>query len=204
MMKVSSSHYRPTSDAPLEGASRIEHDEPRVASILEPSEADPVIDRRRFFELSGTTLVGGALIVSPGCTVPIRTFRSGEALEARVSIADYPELRAIGGRLFIDSFAADAMFVLERRSEREFVCRSAVCTHLGCTVRAVEGGYRCPCHGSHFDLDGRVLAGPARRPLEAFPTRIEGDAVIVEFRERERSGDADASTDSSIRAGGRA
>lgn len=43
--------------------------------------------------------------------------------------------------------------------------QTAVCTHLGCTVNAVETGYACPCHGSTYDRYGRNTGGPAPRPL---------------------------------------
>lgn len=44
---------------------------------------------------------------------------------------------------------------------------SAICTHLGCIVkRRDEGKFECPCHGSEFSAEGRVLAGPAPRALE--------------------------------------
>jgi glycine/D-amino acid oxidase-like deaminating enzyme/nitrite reductase/ring-hydroxylating ferredoxin subunit len=45
---------------------------------------------------------------------------------------------------------------------------SAVCTHQGCQVsfNPVEQSWDCPCHGSRFDVDGRVLHGPAKKPLE--------------------------------------
>ena len=42
---------------------------------------------------------------------------------------------------------------------------SLVCTHLGCIVDETEQGFSCPCHGSKFDKEGKVLGGPAPRPL---------------------------------------
>ncbi|MFC8520631.1 FAD-dependent oxidoreductase [Streptomyces sp. NPDC057257] len=45
---------------------------------------------------------------------------------------------------------------------------SAQCTHLGCVVafNRAEQAWECPCHGSRFAPDGRILQGPAVRPLE--------------------------------------
>ena len=45
---------------------------------------------------------------------------------------------------------------------------SAKCTHLGCTVHwdKERKGWDCPCHGSKFDVDGKVIHGPAIKDLE--------------------------------------
>jgi glycine/D-amino acid oxidase-like deaminating enzyme/nitrite reductase/ring-hydroxylating ferredoxin subunit len=45
---------------------------------------------------------------------------------------------------------------------------SATCTHMGCIVHFndAERSWDCPCHGSRFDVDGKVLSGPAVRDLE--------------------------------------
>lgn len=56
---------------------------------------------------------------------------------------------------------------------------SAVCTHLGCYVHwnAAEKSWDCPCHGSRFDPDGKVINGPATRDLE--PIEIGGHAPAL-------------------------
>lgn len=58
---------------------------------------------------------------------------------------------------------------------------SARCSHLGCNVeyREEEARFRCNCHGSEFDENGRNLTGPATKPLQPFRVEIRGDDVIV-------------------------
>jgi glycine/D-amino acid oxidase-like deaminating enzyme/nitrite reductase/ring-hydroxylating ferredoxin subunit len=57
---------------------------------------------------------------------------------------------------------------VHRTPEGEVRALSPRCTHLGCHVRFndAEGAWECPCHGSRFDTEGRVIQGPATRPLE--------------------------------------
>src|SRR3954466_3168061 len=57
---------------------------------------------------------------------------------------------------------------------------SATCTHQGCTVGAPQGGVvGCPCHGSQFDAaTGRVLRGPATRPLPAVAVHVQGNEIV--------------------------
>ncbi|PSC69844.1 oxidoreductase [Micractinium conductrix] len=48
---------------------------------------------------------------------------------------------------------------------------SAVCPHLGCIVHwnSLEKTFDCPCHGSHFDRQGRCINGPAKGDLQPIP-----------------------------------
>jgi len=57
---------------------------------------------------------------------------------------------------------------LSRDGEGRLHAVSPSCTHMGCTVtwNLAEATWDCPCHGSRFAADGRVLHGPAVSPLE--------------------------------------
>ena len=75
----------------------------------------------------------------------------------------------------------------------EFLVIVGLCTHLGCApkfrpeVGAADlggdewlGGFFCPCHGSKFDLAGRVYKGvPASANLEVPPYTFESDNVLI-------------------------
>ena len=54
-----------------------------------------------------------------------------------------------------------------------------VCTHLGCTVNVTPTQLICPCHGSSFDRQGRVLKGPADRRLQRYQVVQRGDFYEV-------------------------
>jgi nitrite reductase/ring-hydroxylating ferredoxin subunit len=65
--------------------------------------------------------------------------------------------------------------IVHRRPDGTVQAWAARCTHLGCRLdRIVDGVVVCPCHGSRFDAEGRVLAGPAVRSLQ--PLRVIADA----------------------------
>jgi ubiquinol-cytochrome c reductase iron-sulfur subunit len=79
-----------------------------------------------------------------------------------------------------------------RAQKPEYMVMKGVCTHLGCspTFRPDtpapdiapdwQGGFFCPCHGSKFDLAGRVYKGvPAPLNMVVPPHRYESDAIVV-------------------------
>ena len=79
-----------------------------------------------------------------------------------------------------------------RSMKAKYLVVEGVCTHLGCapiekfSVAPADmgpdwnGGFYCPCHGSKFDLSGRVYSGvPAPSNLRVPPHRFENDSILV-------------------------
>jgi Rieske Fe-S protein len=59
-------------------------------------------------------------------------------------------------------------------------CFSAKCTHMGCTVKPAGKELHCPCHGSRYDAStGKVLHGPAPRPLDTIAVHVAGGSVVT-------------------------
>ena len=57
----------------------------------------------------------------------------------------------------------------DRVKNPEWLVMLGVCTHLGCVPLSDKGdfnGWFCPCHGSHYDVSGRIRKGPAPKNME--------------------------------------
>jgi menaquinol-cytochrome c reductase iron-sulfur subunit len=68
-----------------------------------------------------------------------------------------------------------------RTDETSVVAYSPRCTHLGCAYHWEEprNQFVCPCHESRFSIDGKVLRGPAARPLDRYAVRVENSKVLI-------------------------
>ncbi len=68
----------------------------------------------------------------------------------------------------------------------EWLIVLGVCTHLGCVPLGQKvgdavgdyGGWFCPCHGSHYDISGRIRKGPAPKNLEIPPYKFISDNIV--------------------------
>jgi ubiquinol-cytochrome c reductase iron-sulfur subunit len=66
----------------------------------------------------------------------------------------------------------------DRVKKPEWLVVLGICTHLGCVPIGEAGDYHgwyCPCHGSHYDISGRIRKGPAPLNLEIPPYEFEND-----------------------------
>ncbi len=131
------------------------------------------LDRRGFF------WVGWAAIASTGLGFLLSTVRF---LVPNV-LYEPPSRFSIG---LPSQFPPDVPTFLEDRrlfvfNEADgFYAISSVCTHLGCNVKRSTTGFDCPCHGSRFDQNGRVIRGPAPEPLTWYALSLSagGDLIV--------------------------
>jgi cytochrome b6-f complex iron-sulfur subunit len=134
----------------------------------------PVLNRRSFLSLAslgtffaaiGTAVAGMLRLPNPAVLPgPVRRFKLGP-----------PEQFTVGTET---AFAGQNLVLFH--DNEGFYAITSTCTHLGCTVARTNQGFACPCHGSRFDSRGRVVGGPAPRPLPWLDVSrsANGDLVV--------------------------
>lgn len=127
-------------------------------------------------------LIGAALAIPAALylLLPPRTRKESEWVDAgdvtqlepnQPQEVTFRRTRADGWK--ITSEKAKAWVV--KKSDKNLVAYSPWCTHLGCAYHwdGQKNQFLCPCHGSIFGPDGKVLSGPAPRPLDRYEVKIE-------------------------------
>jgi cytochrome b6-f complex iron-sulfur subunit len=156
-----------------------EYDAKRPESAPPPAAAQRSgVDRRRALQL----LVGGtSLGAAAAMGFPVAQYLRPLAPDEADSVATL-ETEGLGlwDAKLVDVGGRPVIVV---NTDAGFAALSAVCTHLGCVVRWKKGRrqFFCPCHGGRFDVDGRVLGGPAPRPLAKLEVEEQAGRVVVRF-----------------------
>jgi Rieske Fe-S protein len=81
----------------------------------------------------------------------------------------------------------DQPLLLVRDKEGGVHALDPTCTHKNCQVDYSNdtGNLHCKCHKSAYSLDGKVLGGPAPKPLTVFKAQLDGERVIIEMPDAE-------------------
>ncbi len=68
-----------------------------------------------------------------------------------------------------------------KKADNQVIAFAPQCTHLGCAYHWDETtkNFQCPCHTSAFAIDGRVISGPAPRPLDRYAVKIDGNRLQI-------------------------
>ncbi|KAK9915570.1 hypothetical protein WJX75_000961 [Coccomyxa subellipsoidea] len=92
-----------------------------------------------------------------------------------------------GDHSLVQGLKGDATYlVVTDKNEIEKFGINAVCTHLGCVVpwNVNENKFMCPCHGSQYNFQGKVVRGPAPLSLALAHTEVVDDVVfLTEWKE---------------------
>lgn len=148
------------------------------------------IDRREFVTACTLTLLApllGACASLATHPVPVQGGR------VSLRLTEHPALAQPGGVLkILPSGAKDPLYVLALpagsggKAEgvgEAFAVVSPICTHRGCTVDVQGPTLVCPCHGSTYDREGRVLRGPADRALERHAAKVVEGVLEIDLRD---------------------
>jgi menaquinol-cytochrome c reductase iron-sulfur subunit len=166
-----------------------------MTSSPDRSASGPTGTRRRFFQWAITASAG---FIGLGLAIPLVGYLISPALKRRaqswVDVAATDDL-ATGAPKQLEYVATIRDGYLETKTQKalwavkqpdgQVTVFSPMCTHLGCGYHwdGTAQQFKCPCHGSVFDVSGRVLAGPAPRPLDALPVKVDNGRLLVVFKE---------------------
>ena len=139
--------------------------------------------RRRFLRAAAGVLGAG---YAAAAGYPVYRYLASPvekaALAGAVNEVALPEAAQLEpGSALIFRFGMRPALLIHHR-DGSWAAFSAVCTHLGCTVRyeGEAGRIYCICHGGVYDpRSGATLAGPPPRGLDAFKVEVRDDGIIV-------------------------
>jgi len=161
-----------------------EHEEPNVTGAEVPPSPDAAgepVDRRDFlnttWKVLGAVLVVEAVWTSYDILHPEASGAFGGLVDVG-PVADFMEEGMVkyflDGRFYVTQYQGGLRALYQK------------CPHLGCKVGECESsvgissGFRCPCHGSAYNVIGEYLTGPAPRGMDRFPLTIRNGHVFVD------------------------
>ena len=128
------------------------------------------MNRKRFIMLAATTLAAA------GCKSLGPASRVAGAQGKWVIDAGPASGYAADG--VYDGFRRQGFFLV--RKQGKLIAISSCCTHRQCKLNAEpDHSFSCPCHGSTFDANGKVTAGPAKTDLPECPLTINAKGHVL-------------------------
>ncbi|HEY9696074.1 MAG TPA: ubiquinol-cytochrome c reductase iron-sulfur subunit [Trichocoleus sp.] len=129
-------------------------------------------------------------LVGVGSAVPLAIVACTPAKEnAAVSPPNSDGFQTVGtlsdletnGKILIENEPTKVLVVRDPANPSSLIAVNPTCTHTGCTInwQKDQSTFICPCHASQFAADGKVLQGPANKPLAAYQVKVEGNSVLV-------------------------
>jgi cytochrome b6-f complex iron-sulfur subunit len=136
----------------------------------------PFMQRKRFLSWLVWGSFGQWMALVTGCSK-----RTAEP-QGFAKFASILEVEESKGAILRDYFAKDPILLVQDPNDKtQYRAVNATCSHQKCIVNwnGDRQAFVCPCHGSTFGSDGKVLQGPAKEPLQTFPTRVKEKDIYV-------------------------
>jgi Rieske Fe-S protein len=131
------------------------------------------INRRDFLKLAGEGFLSACAALGLGGLLQYLAHPAADGAPTEFDLGpatDYPP----GSRIPIQQ--ANAILF---HTGSGFQALSLACTHLGCSVNLSGQGFACPCHNSHYDLNGNVTQGPATKPLQRLEVKVNPQGRLI-------------------------
>lgn len=150
----------------------------------------PDMGRRQFMNLltfgSVTGVALGALYPVVKYFIPPSTgggsggVTAKDALGNDILVNDFVANHNAGDHVLAQGLKGDPTYIVVKEDKSlESFGINAVCTHLGCVVpwNASENKFMCPCHGSQYNSEGKVVRGPAPLSLALVHATVEDNKI---------------------------
>lgn len=141
------------------------------------------VSRRKFLQ---TGVFGACAVYIGAIGFPVFRYLNSPVEASQLASAvkevtlDKANELAVGTALMFKFGTSPALLI--HHADGSWVAMSAVCTHMGCTVKFDEGAKKitCACHGGVFDAaTGENISGPPPRPLERYDVKVNDANVVV-------------------------
>ncbi|MCC7263462.1 MAG: Rieske (2Fe-2S) protein [Candidatus Latescibacteria bacterium] len=153
--------------------------------------AESILSRRAFALRSAQVVLSGSLLtlVLESCAEsPTAASTEGEDPAAKVAVTtltldlnakENAALKKVGGAVKVNKNGVK--LIVMRSTATAYTAISSTCTHNGCEVKLpdAKGVISCPCHGSKFDVTGKVTKGPAKKNLPPAKTALKGTTLTL-------------------------
>jgi Rieske Fe-S protein len=149
------------------------------------------IQRRTFLKKTGSTLTclclaSGEALEAAETSQVVYVAEDGQSDGSKlvIDLSKHPKLKEVGGS---ETFQTGTMLFFKKKiivlhpDETSYKAFENKCTHLGGQVAYMpkDGFMQCARHGSRFDTEGRVVKGPAKKPLTELRTSLDKDQLTV-------------------------
>ena len=135
------------------------------------------MNRRNFTKTCGKFSMASILGVTflQSCQMIMRVPHTYSENKIAVKKADCKDMKVV----IIETSKLPAPIYLNLKDADNYIALLMLCTHRQCDVVVSGNILHCPCHGSEFSNEGKVLESPATEDLKQFKVSIDNENIYI-------------------------